>query len=291
VSQDALYFIHMTDTHIKAPGEKNFLNLDMTARLRAVFAHVKTLSLRPAFFVISGDLTHEGDMADYRHLRAVLDEEIAPFNAPVFVALGNHDHRGPFREGYLGDTPEETAYYFEETISGLRLIVLDTEISSEGEKVEGRLDAEQLAWLKSVLATPAVRGTILVLHHPALPNALRLLDDHLLTNPDDLAEVIHDTDVIGLLSGHIHFSSVGSFHGITSAALAAVAFNLDPTTPTSMRFLDNSGFNLVMVRDQHMIVQPMLLPGEHREVFRWEVGSSLQHVGEQQATLPDEMQA
>lgn len=291
MSQDALYFIHMTDTHIKAPDQKNFLNLDMTARLRAVFAYVKTLSLQPAFFVISGDLTHEGDTADYQHLRAVLDEETAHFNVPVFVALGNHDHRGPFREGYLRETPEETAYYFEQTIDGLRLIVLDTEISSEGEKVEGRLDAEQLAWLKSVLATPAARGTILVLHHPALPNPLRLLDNHLLTNPNDLAEAIRDTDVIGLLSGHIHFSSVGTFHGVTSAALAGVAFNLDPTTATSMRFLDSIGFNLVMVRDQHMIVQPMMLPGEHREVFRWEVGSSLQQVAEQQTTLPDEMQA
>ncbi|MBW4438420.1 MAG: metallophosphoesterase [Pleurocapsa minor GSE-CHR-MK-17-07R] len=291
MSQDNLYFIHMTDTHIKAPGQKNLLNLDMTAKLRAVFAQVKTLSVKPAFFVISGDLAHEGDTADYQHLRAVLDEETADFNAPVFVALGNHDHRGPFREGYLGQTPEETAYYFEQTIDGLRLIVLDTEISSEGEKVEGRLDAEQLTWLKSVLATPAERGTILVLHHPALPNALRLLDDHLLTNPDDLAEAIRDTDVIGLLSGHIHFSSVGSFHGVPSAALAGVAFNLDPTTATSMRFMDSSGFNLGMVRDHHMIVQPMMLPGEHREVFRWEVDSALKPVAEQPVAIPDELQA
>lgn len=291
MSQDTLYFIHMTDTHIKAPDAKGFLNLDMTAKLRAVFAQVRTLSVRPAFFVISGDLTHEGDTADYQHLRAVLDEEAADFDAPVFVALGNHDHRGPFREGYLGEAPAETAYYFETMIDGLRLIVLDTEISSEGEKVEGRLDAEQLAWLKSVLATPSERGTILVLHHPALPNTLRLLDDHLLTNPADLAEAIRGTDVIGLLSGHIHFSSVGSFHGVPSAALAGVAFNLDPTTPTAMRFLDSSGFNLVMVRDRQMIVQPMMLPGDHTEVFRWEVGSSLQHVAENQTALPDEMQA
>ena len=289
MSEQPIFLVHLTDTHVKAPGAKGFLNLDTSARVRSVFAHVQTLGIRPICFIVSGDLTHEGDSDDYRHLRTLLDEESSRFNIPVFVALGNHDHRGPFREGYLGETPEETAYYFETTIEGLRLIVLDTEISSEGEKVEGRLDADQLAWLKSVLAVPAERGTILVLHHPALPNAFRLLDDHLLTNPDDLAEAIRGTDVIGLLSGHIHFNSIGSFHGLPCASSAGVAFNLDPTLPDTMRFLDIIGFNLVMVRDGKMIVQPVILPGEHREIFRWQIGQSLQAAAVQSETLPEEM--
>lgn len=167
-NQTPLYFIHMTDTHVKAPTAKPFLNLDTSGKLRAVFAAVKALSIQPAFFVISGDLTHEGDIEDYRHLRAVVDEEAAAFGVPVFVSLGNHDHRAPFREGYLGEGAAENAYYYAEMIDGLRLIVLDSEISDEGEKVEGRLDAAQLAWLRTQLKTPAPRGTIIVVHHPPL---------------------------------------------------------------------------------------------------------------------------
>jgi 3',5'-cyclic AMP phosphodiesterase CpdA len=286
-SQTPLYFIHMTDTHVKAPGAKPFLNLDTSGKLRAVFAAVRALSIQPAFFVISGDLTHEGDTEDYRHLRAVVDEEAAAFGVPVFVSLGNHDHRGPFREGYLGEGATENAYYYAEMIDGLRLIVLDSEISDEGEKVEGRLDAAQLAWLRTQLEIPAPRGTILVVHHPPLRNTLRLLDSHILTNPADLADAIRGRDVIGILSGHIHFNSIGSFEGIPSIACAGVAFNLDPTTSKSMRFIDSSGYNLVMVADGRMIVQPTLLPGAQTEAYHWHLGDSLAQAAGEDNAIPE----
>lgn len=284
-----VYFIHLTDTHIKAPGARPFLNLDMSAKLRNVFAAVKELSIQPVCFIISGDLTHEGDTADYQHFRTLVDEAAADFGVPVLVALGNHDHRNHFREGYLGESPSNAAYYYTSTVDGLRLIVLDSEISDEGEKVEGKLDPTQLEWIKAELTTPAPRGTIIVLHHPPMRNAFRLLDNHILTNPDELAAAIKGSDVIGLLSGHIHFNSLSSFHGIPSAAGAGVAFNLDPTMPKSMRFIDSSGYNLIMVADGQMIVQPMLLPGPQPEIFHWHVGDSLDQATDQETTVPAEL--
>ncbi|MBN8591998.1 MAG: hypothetical protein J0M33_09560 [Anaerolineae bacterium] len=82
-----VYFIHLTDAHIKAPGAKPFLNLDMSAKLRILFAAVKELSIQPVCFIISGDLTHEGDTADYQHFRTLVDETAADFGAPKLVAL------------------------------------------------------------------------------------------------------------------------------------------------------------------------------------------------------------
>ena len=284
-----VYFIHLTDTHIKAPGARPFLNLDMSAKLRNVFAAVKELSIQPVCFIISGDLTHEGDTADYQHFRTLVDETAADFGVPVLVALGNHDHRNPFREGYLGESPSNAAYYYTTMVDGLRFIVLDSEISDEGEKVEGKLDPAQLDWLKTQLTASAPRGTIIVLHHPPMRNAFRLLDNHILTNPDELAAAIEGSDVIGLLSGHIHFNSLSSFHGVPSAACAGVAFNLDPTMPKSMRFIDSSGYNLIMVADGQMIVQPVLLPGPQPEIFHWHIGDSLDQATDQETTVPAEL--
>lgn len=286
---DPTYFIHMTDTHIKAPTAKGFLGLDTTAKLHAIFTEVKNLSIQPAFFVISGDLTHEGDTEDYRHLKNLIDSEVAAFDVPVLVSLGNHDHRSPFREGYLGESAAENPYYYTTEIDGLRLIILDPNIN-DGEKVEGRLDTEQLTWLKAELSTPAGRGTIIVIHHPLLPNALRLLDSHLLTNPDEFAEAVLGSDVIGILSGHIHFNSTGNFHGIPSVACAGVAFNLDPSTSQSMRFIDSSGYNLVMVKDGQMIAQPMPIPGTHKELYHWQIGESLEAATGEGGQVPVEMQ-
>jgi 3',5'-cyclic-AMP phosphodiesterase len=282
------YFIHITDTHITAPSSKPFLKLDTTAKLRAIFAAVRDLSIAPSFFVISGDLTHEGGVEDYRFLKSVIDEESASFGVPVFVTLGNHDHRAPFREGYLGEAPSEEPYYFTAMVGDVRVIVLNSQIAG---KVDGTIDDAQLAWLREQVATRAPGGSILVLHHPPTPNTMPLLKDHGLTNPDALAEVIAGSDIAGVLSGHIHFNSIGVYAGALSVALAGSAFNLDPTTPTSMKMLDSSGYSLCMLRDGKLIAQPMPMPGEHPVVFHWQVGQSLQELVDHPERLPEEIQS
>ena len=286
MSTEPLYLIHLTDTHVKAPSARQFLNLDSTARLRAVFAAVRDLSLKPACFLISGDLAHEGTRADYVHLKAVLDEEAAGFGVPMLVALGNHDDRSAFREGFLGEAPSSNGYYYASLVDGLRVITLDSEITAAGEKVEGWLDAVQLSWLQEQLQTTAPRGTLIMLHHPPLRSTYRLFDDRVLNNPDDLGAVIRGSDVIGILSGHIHFTSVGVFEGVPSVASAGVSFNIDPTTPRSMRFIDSSGYNLVMIREGRMIAQPLMLPGTNRELLHWQIGERFQRKAEQN---PDEL--
>ena len=282
------YLIHLTDTHLKAPQQKPFLNVDAAAKLRAVFAQVKTLSIAPSCFIISGDLTHEGDTDDYRYLRQLLGEELSAFNVPALVALGNHDHRAAFREGFLGEAASEAPYYYSTQLGGLRVIVLDSQIEID-DKVEGRLDAAQLAWLGDQLTRPAPDGTLLVLHHPPHPNTHPLLQSHLLTNASALADVIAGTDVIGVLSGHIHFNSIALFAGVPSAAGMGIAFNLDPSTARSMRFIDSAGYNLVMVREGQMIVQPMPLPGAHAELYHWHIDGSLDHMAEGREALPSQL--
>lgn len=280
------FFIHITDTHIKAPSNKPFLNLNPEAKLRSIFAAVKQLSVQPICFVISGDLTHEGVLEDYEHYKTVIAEEAAAFDVPVLVALGNHDHRAPFREGYLGEAADESPYHYSQWFGDLRIIVLDSKLPG---KTEGFLDEAQLAWLKGELATPAAAGTVIVVHHPPAPNSHPLLVDHGLTNADQLAAAITGSDVIGILSGHIHFNSLSLFHGVLCAAGMGAAFNLDPTTPSSMRFIDSAGFNLVMVEDRKLVVQPMPMPGEQTEVYHWHIGDSLGSVTADSESVPEEL--
>lgn len=265
---ESLFFVHFSDTHIQAPDKKTLFDLDTTAKLRAAFAHVRTLERKPAFVVISGDLTQDGDTNDYRHLKAVLDEEMAALDIPLYVALGNHDYREPFCEGFLRTEPSGRSYYYSALESGLRLIVLNTQTPGTH---SGRLDTVQLDWLRRELATPAPLGTIVVLHHPVVPTPTALMDKHLLDNPADLERAIAGSDVIGLLAGHIHYANIGLFAGVPCAAAAGVAFGLDPSTERSMRFLDNSGYNLVVVKDGRMVVQPVALPGEQKLRFEWKL--------------------
>jgi Icc protein len=267
-TKEPIFFIQLTDIHISAPGKKPLFGLEMSDKLRAACAEIRTLEAKPSFVVISGDLTHDGNLEDYRFLKKLLDEEEELLGIPIHVALGNHDFREPFREGYLEEEPSNESYYYSFMADGLRIVMLNTQVpGTHG----GRLDDVQLAWLKQVLAEPAPSGTIIVHHHPVVKTPTVIMDDHLLENPQDLANVIEGTDVIGLLSGHIHYHNVGMFNGILCAAADGLAFGLDPSASTNMRFIDRSGYNLITVKNGQMIVQPMTLPGEHRLLYELNV--------------------
>lgn len=271
---EPVFFAHLTDIHVNVPGHNPLFGMDATRKLREVFAALGRLSQKPSFVVISGDLTQDGGTEDYRHLRTLIDEESAKLGVPVYLGLGNHDSRSCFREGYLQEEPSEENYYYSVMENGLRLVVLNTQVPGIH---DGRLGKEQLDWLRGVLAEPAPLGTIVVLHHPVVPTLTALMDSHLLENPQDLADAIEGTDVIGLLSGHIHFNNIGLFHGIPSAAAAGVAFGLEPTSTDSMKFVDNSGYNLVFVKQNQMIVQPMAMPGEQPIVYDYKLDAADSH--------------
>ncbi|OIB01165.1 hypothetical protein AK95_27350 [Paenibacillus sp. LC231] len=272
--QDTVFFVHMTDTHINIPGKNPLFKIDASQKLRDVFTELEKLERKPDFVVISGDLTQDGNVEDYSYLRLLLEEEMSKLGVPLYLALGNHDSRPYFREGYLEEEPTEESYYYSVMESGLRLIVLNTQVPGLN---EGHLDEEQLEWLRETLSTPAPKGSIIVLHHPVVPTPTALMDSHLLCNPQDLADAIAGSDVIGLLSGHIHVNNIGLFEGIPSAAATGVAFGIEPTAAHSMKFIDNSGYNLVLVKDGRMIVHPMAMPGEQRLVFEWKMEMEQAH--------------
>ncbi len=259
-----MYFIHITDTHLNAPTKNSFLKLDTAGNLRTVLGQIRHLSIQPTFVVITGDLAHEGDAEDYRFIKQMLDEESAALGAPILVALGNHDHRDAFNEGYLGNAGSEAAYYYTEDFDGLRVIVLDSHWNGHD---AGKLDEEQLVWLKSQLGQKAALGTLLFVHHPPHLNSFFKTTEHLLTNNQGLAEAIQGSDVLGILSGHIHFNSVSPFACILSSTGQATAFGLDPSVTDGMRMIEAYGYNLGIVIDGSLIIQPAELPTSRRELL------------------------
>ena len=259
-----LYFVHITDTHLNTPTKETFLKIDTTGNLRAVLNQVKTLTFKPAFIIISGDLAHEGDAEDYRYIKSLLDEESAALGTPILVALGNHDHRDAFNEGYLGKADSDAAYSYAQDFDGLRLLVLDTQWPGHE---AGELDEDQLNWLEDQLEEEAARGTVVVVHHPPHINSFFTTTEHLLTNGEDLGDAIEDSDVIGVLSGHVHFNSSAGFHGVLSVSGQATAFGLDAAVTTGMRMVEAYGYNLCIVHEGTLIVQPVEIPTSRRELL------------------------
>ena len=251
---DATTFLHLSDIHLLA-GDEELLGHYPARNLRRVVAKVLELPVAPRCCLITGDLTQDGQVASYAHLR----HQLAPLVArgiPILAGLGNHDDRAAFRRGFLGEAAANDApYYYAQQIAGLRVIMLDSLIPGED---EGKLGAAQLAWLADQLAETAPLGTVVALHHSPAPTGLAALGRLQLHDADALREVIAGHEVFGILAGHCHTASATYFAGTLASTAPAVAFQLAPGA-TTMTFAAGSGFNLCVVRDGQLLVNPVMV--------------------------------
>jgi 3',5'-cyclic AMP phosphodiesterase CpdA len=262
-----IQFIHITDTHLNAPGKESlFKKVNMADKLRSVFEHVRVTKKKPDFVLITGDLVHEGDKEDYEYFRKLVDEASEAIGAPVYVTLGNHDHRAPFREGYLGEEASEQAYFYSVTIDGLRLIALNSQV--EGQH-HGTIDEEQLAWLAEQLKQPSPNGTVVALHHPLL-NVSIMSADHMLTNSEELSKALKTGEIVGIFAGHVHSNNVGTFDGMLSVAASGSAFGGEMADDGKFRLYDFCSYNIVTVAKRNATVQTVILPATDIEFLRYD---------------------
>ncbi len=258
-----LTFLHLTDLHLST-AEHAFVNgQSPTHKLHRLLDRIDALELKPAFLLITGDLVNDGQPAEYQQLHQLLPRFEA-FGVPVLLGLGNHDARAPFRQVILGEMASDQPYYHSTVINGLNVIMLDSHLPGQ---VNGYLDAQQLAWLDAELAKPMVHGHLIALHHPPVPVTVRLLDTIGLNNSQELAAVVsRHPQVLGVLSGHIHYSHVAQFANTLSLTTPAVLYTIDPGVQQNLRLLNGSGFSIGTVRNGQLLMNTVMLPGQDEEL-------------------------
>lgn len=186
-------------------------------------------------FALTGDLSHEGDAGAYRELKELFHNAFP--DTPVLCAMGNHDKRGAFREGFLGLPAEDGPYCESKSIKGFRFISLD---SAWEKGVEGVLTDQMLDNLEDMLTKPAARGTILLTHHPVM-DAARSMG---FTMTDRFAGILKSGKITALLNGHVHGSYAGTVYGIPQFTADSLKTGCDLMGNTLI-FNDRAGFQLI----------------------------------------------
>lgn len=254
-------FLHLTDLHLLEREAAAVNGILPVHRVRRILAHINELELTPAFILISGDLVNNGEPTEYAMLTTLLPE-LQSFGVPVLLGLGNHDRRDFFREVVLGEqNADATApYYYSTQINGLNVIMLDSCVPNE---VHGYLDPTQLTWLANELQRPMTHGHLIALHHPPVHCTVAPLNSIMLTNPAALAAVVapHD-NVLGLLSGHIHYNHVTRFANTVSFTTPAVFYGIDPGVQQNLRTLDNSGFAIGTIHHGQLFMNTVMIADE-----------------------------
>jgi Icc protein len=244
--------LHLSDTHLRAPGPLLFDRVDGARHLERALHGIEASGITPDGIVFTGDLVDLGEADAYSELRALVEPFAERLGAPVFWVMGNHDERGAFRERLLdADATVEPIDRVDE-LDGLRLITLDTSVPGHH---HGELRPAQLAWLREVLSSPAPLGTILAMHHPPVPSVLPLAASVELRDQRSLAGVLRGTDVRAIIAGHLHYSTFATFAGIPVSVASSTCYAQDLTVPVGgTRPQDGAqSYNLVHVFDDTVV--------------------------------------
>ncbi len=220
--------VHLSDTHFLDANRPLGGRFDTAANLGRTLQKVRGLGIHPDAIVVTGDLTDEGEPGAYRDLRELLEPLARELAAPLVWVAGNHDERPALREQLLDAEPTQEPVTGVWDLDGLRLIALDTSVPGWH---HGNLDEGQLGWLREQLATPAPLGTLIAMHHPPIPSHLPFFDILELRDQQRLADVIAGTDVRGILAGHLHYSTSGTFAGVPVSVSAATCYTMNLARP------------------------------------------------------------
>jgi len=188
----------LTDIHIGFdkgnPEEHNMI------RLRAALDKLVNGPNRPDLLLLTGDLTEDGNPADY----ARLAEAVSTCPFPVWPMVGNHDLREAVRAAFPQCPPSADGFLHYVLDHGtLRLVVLDTlELGRHG----GGFCEVRARWLTDTLAAAPDKPTLIALHHPPFTAGIPWMD----TDAREpwvarlAATLKGHGQVKGLIAGHLH---------------------------------------------------------------------------------------
>ncbi|NJM97508.1 MAG: phosphodiesterase [Phormidesmis sp. RL_2_1] len=189
---------HISDLHVLVPGDLAYNVVNTNPLVESAIAHMANLS--PEIVVITGDLVHNAQIAEYQRLKSILSQ----LTMPVYLLPGNHDNRDLIRQVFTEHTYLPRTGCLQYTVEGhpLRLIMLDTNVPGKG---HGELDSDRIDWLDQQLSHHPHQPTLLFMHHPPFNTGIDLMDSIGLISHQALAAVVKKYDCIERIGcGHTH---------------------------------------------------------------------------------------
>lgn len=241
----------------------------------------------PAFVLISGDLTKDGEMSSHSKLAAHL-AELEEQGIEVFVVPGNHDINNPHAVSFSGDqtvpvaspTPDQFAEmygpfgydqaiardpnslsYVAEPIDGVWLFGIDScrydnNLADGYPKTGGAISEQSLNWILDKLFEARMRGKTVAgfMHHGLLEHYAgqsRLYPDYVVDDWRTLSETLAAAGLQLVFTGHYHASDITRSEEQENR-LHDVETGSLVTYPSPYRLVDLHGDNAAVVSTHHI---------------------------------------
>jgi 3',5'-cyclic-AMP phosphodiesterase len=240
-------FIHISDPHLVAPGEKPY-GRDPELRLKACLDDIARHHSDADFCAVTGDLTENGDQNSYELLKGML--AALPFK--THLVLGNCDNRCAFLSVFGGQSEE--GYLQSSFRNGDKLFLFLDTLGDEA-SAAGRYDPPRQAWLRRTLEVHSGTQVYLFMHHPPLDIG-HTNDDIKLKDVDAFAAVLKGHGVKHIFFGHVHRAVSGQWRGISFSGVPGLPFQLPlvaGSVPTTLSD-EPPMYSVVTLRNERIVI-------------------------------------
>ena len=247
--------ITLTDIHI-LPENGRLIGIDPTERLRLAIEHINRTQSDAAMCVITGDLTHHGDLESY----SILKRELSKLEIPVRILIGNHDIRDNFISAFPEIKTDSSGFVqFQEDIGGYRLIGLDCANQPRIEGTRngaGNLGNGRLEFLELALTSAGGQPSIIFMHHPPFDSGFPGMDVIKLMEPEAFFSRIEGRNVRHIICGHVHRSISVSWRGVPATVYKSLVdqmpFDL-VSSETSLAIPEPPAYGVVLLAPELVI--------------------------------------
>lgn len=220
---------HLSDAHLRPPGQLYQGLVDSNAMFELAIQHVNALEPNPDLVLFSGDLVDEGTTDEYANARAAL----SALRAPLLAIPGNHDDREGFRAclaDHLHFAKTGPLHFAVGGFGPIRILGLDVTVPGAH---HGDMNDDACRWLEARLAEDTGRPTLVMMHQPPFKSGIPYIDAYDCRCGERLASILsRHTNVERVLCGHIHRSMQLRFGGtmlVTApSTTTAIALRLAP---------------------------------------------------------------
>jgi len=206
--------------------------------------------LNPDVIVITGDLTNEGLVKEYKQCKLLLTK----FNTKKIISIsGNHDYRNT---GYLlfkKFFPFETVNELDDDV------VLVTVGTARPDRNNGEVGYRQNLWLERTMKKYKDKVKIVAMHHHLIPIPDTGSDEITVVDAGDVLRTILDTHVDVVLCGHKHRPWAWNFGKLT-------VVNAGTATSERLRGLFENTYNILTISNKKIQVDLKIVGGKRLHI-------------------------
>jgi len=206
--------------------------------------------LNPDVIVITGDLTNEGLMKEYKKCQSLLTK----FNTKKIISIsGNHDYRNT---GYLlfkKFFPFKTVNELDDDV------VLITVGTARPDRNSGEVGYRQNLWLERTMKKYKDKVKIVAMHHHLIPIPDTGSDELTVVDAGDVLRTVLDTQVDVVLCGHKHRPWAWNFGKLTIV-------NAGTATSERLRGLFENTYNILTISNKKIQVDLKIVGGKRLHI-------------------------